>query len=94
MEVEPDAPIDVENQLVTAAEREKYLGMAMLCSVNHSRFCEIISGLKNYPVKGNDKYPSDMTEAYNILNHYIRDTKWGGVPVHSTYFYEAVGGST
>ena len=25
---------------------------------------------------GNDKYPSDMTEAYNIMNHYMRDTKY------------------
>ena len=30
---------------------------------------------KNYYVKGDDKYTSDMTEAYNTLNHYIRDTK-------------------
>ena len=74
MAVDLDATIDVDKRLVTAAERGKYLGMEMLFSVDHSRFGELLSGLQNYYVKGNHKYPSDMTEAYNILNHYIIDT--------------------
>ena len=70
-----DPTIDVEKWLVTAEEREKYIGLAMLFSVDHSRFGELLSRLQKYYVKGNHKYPSDMTEAYNILNHYIRYTK-------------------
>ena len=53
----------------------KLFGLAMLYLVDYSVFGELLSGIQNYYVKGNDKYPSDMTEAYNILNHYIRDTK-------------------
>ena len=48
--------------------------------MDHSLFEELLSELNNYYVKGDDKYPSEITEAYNILNHYIRDTN------HMQYF--------
>ena len=53
----------------------KLFGLAMLYLVDYSVFGELLSGIQNYYVKGDANYPSDMKESYNILNHYIRDTK-------------------
>ena len=75
MVVYPDAPIYVDNWIVIEEERDKYLGLEILLLMYHSRFGELLSRLKKYYVKENDKYPNDMTDAYNMLNHYIIDTK-------------------
>ena len=74
MAVGTNAPTDVKKRLVTAAAREKYLGMEILCLVYCSQFGELVSGLQNEYVKGNDNYSSDMTDKYNIMNHYISYT--------------------
>ena len=75
MAVEPEYPKYVDKRLVASEKMEQYFGLEMLCSVDHSQFGELLSGIQNYYVKGNNKYINNTTEAYNTLNHYIRDTK-------------------
>ena len=73
--VEPDAPTGDKKRLVPASARESYLRVKMICSAHHSPFGELLYRLKNDYIKGNDNYPRKMTEAYIILNHYVRNTK-------------------
>ena len=36
------------------------------------RYTKLLQDIKNYYIKGNNKYPIDMEEAYNTLNNYAR----------------------
>ena len=54
MVLELDAPTDVEKRFVTETARDLYLGMSMLCSMSCPQFGELMSGLKNEYVKGNN----------------------------------------
>ena len=57
---------------ITSTVRDYTLGAALILGADTARYSGMIRGLKNSSLAGRDKWPKNMTEAYNYLS------KWEG----------------
>lgn len=55
--------------------KEAFLSMAFILLADRNRYAKLVEELENDYVKGNDHYPTDLTEAYNLLLHWKHDPR-------------------
>ena len=63
-------PIDTDKQAAAEATKSKYLGVLMICGSFRVRYNKLVEELQNNFIKANSDYPSNTTEAYNLLLNY------------------------
>lgn len=64
-------------QLTIARKKAKegFLAVAFILLADRGRYAKLIEELENDFVKGADNYPTDLTEAYNLLLHWKHDPR-------------------
>ena len=65
-------PTEEETDLAALSAKDWYLRVAILFAADPTRYKKLLQDLQNDYIKENNKYPRDVTEAYNMLNHYVR----------------------
>jgi hypothetical protein len=66
------------NGQMLAAEKEcceEYLATALLLSSDRKRFGKLIEDIENDHIRGTDKYPKTIVDAYSLLVHWKQDLK-------------------
>jgi hypothetical protein len=70
--------INTTNGQKIAAEkecREEYLATALLLSSDRKRFGKLVEDIENDHIRGIDKYPKTIVDAYSLLVHWKQDPK-------------------
>jgi hypothetical protein len=70
--------VNTTNGQKLAAEkecREEYLATALLLSSDRKRFGKLVEDIENDHIRGIDKYPKTILDAYSLLVHWKQDPK-------------------
>jgi Zinc knuckle len=67
------SPIELE--VATKKAKERYLAVAFVLGSDRVRYGKLIEDLENSFIQGDDKYPTELTEAYNLLLHWKQDPR-------------------
>jgi hypothetical protein len=70
---DPDDNIDWS--IMKETIREEYLAMHFFLYADVKRYGSLIANVQNNFVTGHDKYPKDMSKAYDMLVNYVSPTK-------------------
>jgi hypothetical protein len=65
-----------ELAVATRRAKERYLAVAFVLGSDRVRYGRLIEDLENSFIQGNDKYPTEVTEAYNLLLHWKQDPRF------------------
>jgi hypothetical protein len=68
--IDPDSASDEHKKDATTKAKNRYLAMAMLSATDFTRYSRLLEDLNNDYTKGNDNYPRNITEAYNLIINY------------------------
>jgi hypothetical protein len=67
---ERHVPGDSEYEHCKSKVQQRYIALAFLMQANQQKYGKLLKDLANTFTMGNDKYPADMTGAYNLLVNY------------------------
>ena len=56
--------------IINAAAREIYLSCAFIIASDPKCYCRLVKELENDYTKGNNDYPTNMVNAYQLINEY------------------------
>jgi hypothetical protein len=60
-------PTDAERARAVAEARDEYLGILFLANSDKNRYSDMVQDIQNDHTRGNDTYPTTLTEAYDYL---------------------------
>ena len=72
---DPTAQSRSEKETATAEARDATIACALILGADKSRFGKLKEDLENAYTQGDDKYPSDLTDAYKLLTNWKQDPR-------------------
>jgi hypothetical protein len=71
----PDAPTEAQNKAATTEARDTTVACAFILGADKTRFGKLQEDLENAYTQGDDKYPTDLTEAYKLLTNWKQERR-------------------
>ena len=88
----PEADLDEdERATINAATKEIYLSCAFIVAYYPKRYGRVEEELENDYTKGNNNYPADMVNSYQLINEYKSWTSRTSLPEVSGVTYSQQG---
>jgi hypothetical protein len=73
--LDPGTASRSERETATAEARDATVACAFILGADKARFGKLKEDLENAYTQGNDKYPSDLTDAYKLLTNWKQDPR-------------------
>jgi hypothetical protein len=73
--VNPASASQSEKETATTEARDTTIACAFILGADKSRFGKLMEDLENAYTQGDDKYPTDLTDAYKLLTNWKQDPR-------------------